>query len=102
MLLYEVNVHVAAPLADAYRDWLEQHVGEMLGFEGFVEAEVFEDAPDESGRRFVAQYRIESQAALDQYLKEHAPRMRADGTKRFGDGISATRRVLHLHRSFRR
>ena len=100
MLLYEVNIRVHASIADAYRDWLEHHVGEMLQFDGFEQAEVFEDAAEEGARVFVAHYHVRSQAALDRYLKEDAPRMRAEGTQRFGDQMTATRRVLHLHRSF--
>lgn len=100
MLLYEVNVQVDAALAAAYRDWLEQHVSEMLTFDGFVRASIFEAAPEEGFERFVVHYYVARQADLDRYLAEDAPRMRADGTRRFGDRMQATRRVLHLHRSF--
>ena len=100
MLLYEVNIQVEREIADAYRDWLERHVAEMLEIEGFLRAEIFEgDAPD-GYRGYVSHYHLKNQAALDRYLAEDAPRMRADGTRRFGDKMQATRRVLHLHRSF--
>lgn len=39
-------------------------------------------------------YVLRDAAALDAYLHEHAPRMRADGVARFGDRFRASRRVL--------
>lgn len=100
MLLYEVNLRVEATIADAFRDWLERHVAEMLEIDGFLRAEIFEDDTPEGLFTFVTHYRVRNQAALDRYFAEDAPRMRADGTNRFGDKMQATRRVLHLHRSF--
>lgn len=100
MILYEVNVRVEATIADAYRDWLDMHVAEMLEIEGFVRGAIYEDEAPEGYRAFVAHYHVRNRAALDRYLAEDAPRMRADGTRRFGDKMAATRRVLPLHRSF--
>jgi hypothetical protein len=37
---------------------------------------------------------LRDRAALDDYLREHAPRMRAEGIARFGDRFRAERRVL--------
>ena len=46
------------------------------------------------------QYRLRDAAALDDYLREHAPRLRADGIARFGDGFRAERRVLRAVASY--
>ncbi len=102
MLLYEVTLEVEASIADAFRDWLETHAGEMLDIDGFEQAEIFEAEAPGNAQVFVAHYRVASQAALDRYVAEDAPRMRGDGVARFGEKMKATRRVLRLHRSFRR
>lgn len=39
-------------------------------------------------------YRLADRAAVDAYLRDHAPRLRADGIARFGGRFHATRRVL--------
>jgi hypothetical protein len=39
-------------------------------------------------------YRLRDRAALDDYLRDHAPRMRAEGLARFGDAFRAQRRVM--------
>jgi hypothetical protein len=39
-------------------------------------------------------YQLRDDAALAIYFEQHAPRLRADGVARFGDGFRAERRVL--------
>ena len=97
MIVYEVNLRVERAIAAAYAQWLPAHVAQMLALPGFTGAEVFEDpaADDASNVAWCCQYRLVDAAALERYLQEHAPRMRADGVARFGARFSATRRVLH-------
>lgn len=97
-LVYEVNLEVDAAIGPAYRAWLHDHVREMLALPGFVAAQVYEvtDPPPSAGTlSLCAQYRLRDPAALEAYLRDHAPRMRADGVARFGDGFRATRRILY-------
>ncbi|MGN6152886.1 MAG: DUF4286 family protein [Lysobacteraceae bacterium] len=96
-VIYEVNVEVDAAAHDAYRVWLRDHVAEILGLPGFKGAKVFDvlDPPAAAGRiGLCVQYTLQAQAALDDYLRDHAPRLRADGVARFGDRFQASRRVL--------
>lgn len=97
MIVYEVNLDVRDSVFAEFRAWLGAHVGEILALPGFVGAEILErrDPPPAAGRRaLTVWYRLLDAAALDRYLAEHAPRLRADGVNRFGDAFSATRRVL--------
>jgi hypothetical protein len=95
-LVYEVNLEVAATIAPAYREWLQAHVREMTALPGFLGASLYEvGEPHADGAlSLCVQYRLRDAAALDAYLREHAPRMRADGVARFGDRFRATRRIL--------
>lgn len=95
MIVYEVNLSVERAIADAYRAWLYEHLAQMLALPGFVSAECFAvDADDAAHSRFCVQYRLTDAAALDRYLSQDAPRLRADALARFGGRFSATRRVL--------
>ena len=97
MIVYEVNLDVRADIYADYRAWLAAHVGEILALPGFVAAEVFDvqdPAPAEGRRSLTVYYRVADQASLDRYFAEHAPRLREDGKRRFGDAFAATRRVL--------
>jgi uncharacterized protein DUF4286 len=98
MIVYEVNLDVRDDVHAAFRTWLTGHIDEILALPGFVSAEVLEvrDPPAPVGRRaLTVQYRLDDAASLDRYFAEHAPRMREEGLRRFGDAFTATRRVLH-------
>ena len=96
-VLYEVNIEVAAAAHDDYRVWLHDHIAEILALPGFTGAKLFEvlEPPPSAGRvGLCVQYALKSREALDDYLRDHAPRLRADGMSRFGGRFQATRRVL--------
>jgi hypothetical protein len=100
-VLYEVNLEADAGIAAPFDTWLRDHVADMLQFDGFRSAEILDDPGAPPGRiRRVVQYRLRDQAALDEYLAVHAPRMRAQGVARFGDRFSAERRVLPHREEF--
>jgi antibiotic biosynthesis monooxygenase (ABM) superfamily enzyme len=94
-VIYEVTLHVRASVADAYLAWLREHIVEMLTLPGFETAEldalVTESATE---RSWCVRYRLHDRSALDDYLRDHAPRMRDAGIARFGDAFHAERRVL--------
>ena len=99
MILYEVNLVIRASIHAEYLAWLVAHIDEMLTFPGFVSAELLEprDPPAPAGMRtLTVHYRLVDEASLARYFAEHAPRMREEGLRRFGDGFSATRRVLAI------
>jgi hypothetical protein len=99
VILYEVNLVIEEAIHAEYRAWLVPHIGEMLAFPGFVSAELLEarDPPAAEGTRaLTVHYRIVDEASLARYFAEHAPRMREEGMRRFGDACRATRRVLAI------
>jgi hypothetical protein len=100
-VIYEVNLEADAAIEAAFDTWLRDHIADMLQLPGFRGAEVLTDASSPAGRvRRTVQYRLADQAALDAYLLEHAPRMRARGVERFGERFSAERRVLAHREDF--
>jgi hypothetical protein len=100
-VLYEVNLEAEAGIEGPFDTWLRDHIADVLQFDGFLSAEVLDDATAPAGRiRRIVQYRLRNQAALDAYLREHAPRMRAQGVEKFGERYSAQRRVLAHREEF--
>jgi hypothetical protein len=96
-IVYEVNVDLDAAIEGDYRAWLDAHVREILALPGFTGARIFdviEPKPDTGRIALCVQYALRDAAALDAYLRAHAPRLRADGVARFGDSFRAQRRVL--------
>ncbi len=100
-VLYEVNLEADAAIAGPFDTWLRDHIADLLQIDGFRSAEILEDASAPPGRvRRIVQYRLRDQAALDAYLREHAPRMRAQGVAKFGERYGAERRVLAHREEF--
>ena len=96
-VVYEVNLFVQRAVEAPFRAWLDAHVREIVALPGFTGARVFEreDPPAPDGELVLCtQYALRDAAALEAYLHEHAPRLRADGMARFGGQFRAERRVL--------
>jgi quinol monooxygenase YgiN len=98
VILYEVRIAVDRELSEAYRSWLEAHIHEILALPGFEYAELLREEGSAERAVFVTHYWLRDRDALEGYLRDHAPRLRADGLQRFGDRFSAERRVLELDR----
>ena len=99
-VVYEVNLWVDAAIADDYRAWLTTHMRELLALPGFVDARLFEVLEEvlepavDAELALCVQYTLRDRAALDDYLRLHAPRLREAGIARFGARFRAQRRVL--------
>jgi hypothetical protein len=96
-VVYEVNLVVDADVLEAYRAWLADHVAEIVALAGFTGASVWDvadPAPPAGTVAMCVQYALRDAAALEAYLRDHAPRLRAEGIARFGERVRATRRVL--------
>jgi hypothetical protein len=99
MLVYEVCVEVEPSVHAEYRAWLGTHVAELLALPGFTGAttfDVLEPLSEDGWRATCVHYRLVDEDALAAYLREHAPRLRADGIARFGTRMRAQRRVMRV------
>lgn len=95
MIVYEVNVDIDDAIRGDYLAWLGPHVAEIVALPGFTGAEAFEvDAPEPGRACFCMRFALVDDDAHATYLREHAPRLRADGIARFGERMRATRRVM--------
>ena len=100
-VLYEVNLDADAAIEGPFDTWLRDHIADVLQFGGFLSAEILGDPTAPAGRiRRIVQYRLRDQASLDAYLRDHAPRMRAQGVEKFGERYTAERRVLAHREEF--
>lgn len=95
IVIYEVNLELDRTIEIDFARWLNAHVKEMLTLPGFVAAEVAtEERETGQPARWSVRYSLKSRPALEAYFRDHAERMRAAGIARFGQGLSASRRIL--------
>ena len=89
---YEVQVDLATSAVAEWLDWIGPHAREVVASGGFDAAIIHADTA--SPGRYVIRYSATSVEHINRYLAEHAPRLRADALERFGDRMTASRRVL--------
>jgi len=106
MITYEVRLKVNSEIKKAFEEWLQLHIKEMIGIDGFTGADLFtshlvNSVKNEFDDDFVVHYYLNNvvhyylnnEEDLEMYLKDHAPRMREDGLRRFKNQFSAQRNV---------
>lgn len=95
-IVYEVECRVAPDAVADFGAWLPGHVRQVMRSPGFLHAETLrpaEPAADGSTLR-INRYRVATRAAIDHYLEQMAPALRADGAECFGERVVYVRRVL--------
>ncbi|MGH8307525.1 MAG: DUF4286 family protein [Gammaproteobacteria bacterium] len=98
-LIYEVTLDVKRRAAKRFDAWLKLHMRDMLTLPGFLDARLLPPDQVPAGTdpgilRRVVQYRLASRADLENYLGQHAARMRAESVRYFGKQVRASRRLL--------
>jgi len=98
MIIYEVNLTVDPEIFSDYYTWLIDHIQKMLKFSGFTRAEVATEKKSvDEAKHLTVRYFVSSENHLEDYFQNHANYMRQATIDRFGDKVSATRRVFHSH-----
>lgn len=88
MITYEITATVADELLDRYEKYMiERHIPDLLATGAFSGATFSRSSPG----RYRIRYEAHSREALDEYLKEHAPRLRAHMLESFPDGVELFR-----------
>jgi hypothetical protein len=90
MICYEVTLQVEPRLAQTVEKYLRnRHIPEILATGCFRQIRFDRASP----ARFRTAYQADSQADLDRYLRDHAPRFRAEFQSDFPKGLTVTREV---------
>lgn len=93
-VFYEVTATIHDPaVAEACVGWMHgEHIAEIVAA-GAKSGRLYR--VEESPSVYVAHYEFASRPALDEYLTNHAPRLRAAGVQRFPpEKVILSRRVL--------
>lgn len=98
-VIYEVTLDIRRRAARRFDAWLKLHLLDMLKLPGFLDAQLLPPdrippGVDPGSVRRVVQYRLASRAHLENYLSQHAARMRAESVRYFGKRLQSSRRIL--------
>ena len=95
-LVYEVMVTLADGTdVEVFADWMrDTHIPALLATRCFSAAEFERDAAVHL--RFRTRFFAIDRAAYDRYLSEHAPKIRADFQRHFGEGSTVRRETWEV------
>jgi uncharacterized protein YqfB (UPF0267 family) len=98
MYIYNVTVSVEKALAEDWLNWMKTiHVPDVLSTGHFVENKICRVLNvDDEGATFSVQYTFETMEEMEEYQKNHAPRLQADHSKRYEGKYAAFRTVLEI------
>lgn len=93
MYVYTVTGAFSDPaVASEWVEWLrDEHIAAVIAA-GALGADVIR--LDDRPNAFEARYRFASRAAFEAYVSEHAPRLRAEGARRFPPAVVAYTRAV--------
>lgn len=92
-IIYEITAAVRADLIGKYERYMRgRHIPDLLET-GYFRAASFTRSDKD---RYRIRYEAHDQNALDQYLKNDAPRLRADFLTHFPEGIDISRDVWEV------
>ena len=98
MIIYNVTVSIDPDAHDAWLAWMkDEHIPEVMATGLFLESRMFRVlADDQGGVTYAVQYSAADMAHYERYRDEHAPRLQAKTTARYGDRFAAFRTLLEL------
>ena len=97
MLLYEVTLQIEPSLAQTVEEYMRgRHIPAIFATGCFRRIRFDRASP----ARFRTCYQAESQADLNRYLQDHAPKFRAEFQADFPHGVRVTREVWTLQEAW--
>jgi hypothetical protein len=102
MYIYNVTVNIDAAAHDAWLNWIEVHIKEVLNTGRFTSAKLTEVLVEEEmgGKTYSIQYAANTREDLDNYYKFDAPNLRSEGLKKFADKMLTFRTELKIVNKF--
>jgi len=97
MIIYNVTSSVDREIAEDWISWMkDKHVPGLLKtglFDSYRILKVLSH-DDEKTFSFAVQYYSKSVENIEEYIEKHAPRLREDVTRRYGDKVVSYRTLL--------
>lgn len=102
MFIYNITINIDESAHDSWLNWIQNHIQDVLDTGKFISAKLTQVLVEEEmgGITYSIQYLANSREDLDNYYKEDAERLRADGLKLFADKMVAFRTELKVVNEF--
>lgn len=98
MILYNVTVSIDPGVHQEWLEWMRTtHIPDVMATGCFIESRISRvHGEEEGGMTFAISYVSPSEEKMDEYQREHAPRLQADHSSRFQGRFAAFRTLLTI------
>lgn len=98
MILYNVTVSIDPGVHQEWLEWMRTtHIPDVMATGCFIESRISRvHGEEEGGMTFAISYVSPSEEKMDEYRREHAPRLQADHSSRFQGRFAAFRTLLTI------
>ena len=103
MIIYNVTINVDESIHSDWLKWMQnKHINDVLATGLFTNAKMVRVLVEEEmgGVTYAVQYFTDSRDKLEDYYKNHAPRLRQEGLQLFADKMLAFRTELEVMEEF--
>lgn len=93
-VIYQVGLQLKTDIQDKIIPWLLEHIAEMEKLPGFLpETQLLQDCDDPL--KITALYKLENYQAFQEYLENHAPKMRGELSEELKSQIEFSRSLSY-------
>lgn len=98
MIIYNVTVNIEDSIQDEWVEWMKNvHIPDVMKTGFFTESRFCRVLADEdTGTTYSIQYTCIDMPTLEEYYREHAPRLQEEHAKKYKDKFIAFRTLLEV------
>lgn len=97
MIIYNVTINIDHSIQNEWLQWMQnKHISDVLATGLFNNARFVKVLVEDEGATYSVQFFSDSKEKLNDYYKNHAPRLRQEGLELFGDKMLAFRTELEV------
>ncbi len=98
MIIYNVTINIENDVRDEWVQWMKTiHIPEVMRTGYFLESKICKVLVDEEqGTTYSVQYTCASMKDIEDYKREHAPRLQKEVSNKYGSKLVAFRTLLEV------
>lgn len=98
MIIYNVTVNIDDDVHDEWLVWMKEvHMPDVMNTGFFLESRISRVLiKEESGTTYAVQYTARTMADLEEYQRDHAPRLQKDHQDKYGNKFVAFRTLMEV------
>ncbi len=98
MIIYNVTVNIENDVHDEWLQWMKtKHIPDVMATGYFIEQKLCRVlVEEEQGKTYSFQYTAKNMENVQEYIDNHAPRLRKEVTDKYGDKFVAFRTLLEV------